>query len=446
MESPETRYAKTPDGVFIAYQVLGGGSVDLVWHIGWPGNLDVEWEYPHSARMMGGLASFSRLILHDHRGVGLSSRDVAVPNLETRVADLRVVLDAVGAERVVLAGFGTEGAVNALFAATDPDRVQSIVWIEPTARSSWAVDYPWGAGPEYRAGDLAALEHWGTSEYGRKFAEYQRANGNPIPSSSAVLISRQSRNACTPDVAQSLSLVWYETDVRGLLPSVQTPTLLLAYTDADPSPEFDYIASLMPHAERETIRGAPYSAEQVDAGLEAIRRFVGARPPATGLDTILSTVLFTDIVGSTERQAAMGDVAWKRLVEQHHALVRDALGRWRGVENDTAGDGFYATFDGPARAIQCALEIVEAVRALAIEVRAGVHIGVCELIDGKLGGITVSIGARVASNAGPSEVLVSQTVKDLVAGSGLVFDDAGEHELKGVPSRWRLYRAVRERV
>jgi pimeloyl-ACP methyl ester carboxylesterase len=297
MESSETRYAKTADGVFIAYQVLGEGPVDLVWHIVWPGNIDLEWEYPRSARLMSGLASFSRLILHDHRGIGLSSRNVALPNLETRMADLHVVLDAVGADRVVLVGALADGAVNALFAATDPDRVQSIVWIEPSARSAWAADYPWGAGPEYRAGDLAALEHWGTSEYGRKFAEYQRANGNPFPEASAPIIAKQSRNACTPDVAQALSLIWYETDLRGLLPSVQTPTLLLAETDSDPSPEVAYIASLMPRAELKTVRGEPYSVEQIDGQLDEIRRFVGVDAPATGLDTILATVLFTDIVG-----------------------------------------------------------------------------------------------------------------------------------------------------
>jgi class 3 adenylate cyclase len=443
VDLPETRYTKTADGVFIAYQVLGDGPVDLVWHIGWPGNLDVEWEYPWSARWMGGLASFSRLILHDHRGVGLSSRNVAVPNLETRVADLRVVLDAVGAERVVLVGRGADGAVNALLAATDPDLVQSIVWIDPFARASWAADYPWGVGPEYRAGDLAALRHWGTSEYGRKYAEYQNANGGSFPSSGEALMSRQSRNACTPDVAQALSLIWYDTDVRGILPSVQTPTLLLARTDADPSPEVDYIASLMPQADLRTVAGEHLSAEQTGAGLEEIRKFVGIEPPATGLDTILATVLFTDVVGSTERQASLGDLAWKDLVERHHGIVREALGRWRGVENDTAGDGFYATFDGPARAIHCALEIVERVRDLGIEVRAGVHIGACELIDGKIGGITVSIGARVGALAGASEVLVSQTVKDLVPGSGLTFEDAGEHQLKGVPDRWHLYRVVK---
>jgi class 3 adenylate cyclase len=237
-------------------------------------------------------------------------------------------------------------------------------------------------------------------------------------------------------------LIWYDTDVRGILPSVHASTLLLAETNAEPSTEVEYVASLMPNTEVRTVPGHPYSAELTDAGLDAIRRFVGLEPPVTGLDTILASVLFTDIVGSTDRQAALGDLAWKDLVEQHHAIVREALSRWRGVENDTAGDGFFATFDGPARAIHCALEIVERVRDLGIEVRASVHIGACELIDGKIGGITVSIGARVGALAGASEVLVSQTVKDLVPGSGLTFEDAGEHELKGVPDHWHLYRVV----
>jgi class 3 adenylate cyclase len=442
MEAHNTRYVKTPDGTYIAYQVAGDGPVDLVWNIGWPGNLDIEWEFPWSARWMRGLASFSRLILHDDRGVGLSSRNVAVPNLETRAADLRVVLDAVSAKRAVLGGYGIEGAVNALVAASDPDLVHSIVWVEPGARASWAADYPWGMGPDFRAADLAALEHWGTSEYGRQFVEGQVPSADWFPENAVDLVGLQSRNACTPDVAQALSLIWYATDVRGILPSVQTPTLLLTGSAGGGTDEAEYVASLMPNAELITVAGDPFSPQRTDNRLQEVRRFVGLSAPVTGLDTFLTTVMFTDIVGSTTRQAALGDLGWKELVEQHHALVRTALDRWQGEENDTAGDGFYASFDGPARAIHCALDIVDRVRELGIEVRAGVHIGSCELIDGKVGGITVSIGARIAAMAASSEVLVSRTVKDLVPGSGLSFEDAGEHDLKGIPDRWHLYRVV----
>jgi class 3 adenylate cyclase len=256
-------------------------------------------------------------------------------------------------------------------------------------------------------------------------------------------MAKASRNACTPDVARSLAEIWYETDVRDVLPSVKVPTLIVAGSDQPRDRERSaYVASLIPGAETALFPGNVLSEENTRAIADTMRRFIGVGRSATELDTVLSTVLFTDIVGSTERQAQIGDHAWKELVQRHHAVVRAALQRWRGVENDTAGDGFYATFDGPARAIRCGLEIAERVRVLGLEVRAGVHTGECELVDGKHAGITVSIGARVATLAGPSELLVSQTVKDLVAGSGLAFEDAGEHELKGVPDRWRIYRVT----
>jgi class 3 adenylate cyclase len=257
--------------------------------------------------------------------------------------------------------------------------------------------------------------------------------------------ARSSRNACTPDVAAELSRIWYESDVRSVLPAVQVPTLIQTWPARDvvDFARAQYVASLIPEAELREMPGrGAWTEEDMVASAEEVRRFAGVDRAPVELDTILSTVLFTDIVGSTEKQASLGDHGWKGLVERHHAVFREALGRWRGVENDTAGDGFYATFDGPARAIRCAQEAGAKVRDLGIEIRAGVHTGECELIDGKIGGITVSIGARVASNAGPSEVLISQTVKDLVAGSGLTFEDAGEHELKGVPDRWHLYRVL----
>jgi class 3 adenylate cyclase len=441
---PETRYAKTPDGVYIAYQVVGEGPPDVAWQFDFTGNVDLAWEEPGFESWLRGLASLSRLILHDRRGTGLSSRNVSPADLETQVADLRFILDTVGSERPVLASIFQGGAVNALFAASDPERVHSIVWLGPTARSLWSPDYPWGARPEYAELADRELQHWGMLEGARAWAESEAMYGREVTEEEIYWHAKASRHTGTPDVARELQRNWYATDIRAVLPTVNVPTLLLAQeTDSGEVEQATYVASLMPLAEFKPMRGGPLSSLDVQsAALDDIRRFVGVEPPKPDLDTVLATILFTDIVASTERQSALGDHTWKDLIQRHHAIVRDALQQWRGVEIDTAGDGFYATFDGPARAIRCALDISQRVQELGIEVRAGVHTGECEIVDGKCTGIAVSIGARVASSAGPSEVRVSQTVKDLVAGSGLTFEDWGEHELKGVPDRWRLYRVV----
>ena len=443
MDLPDTHYARAPDGAYIAYQVVGEGPVDVLEQVDWPGNIDMLWEDPFDAFRFREFASFSRVILHDRRGIGLSSRNVALPNLETRVADTLTVLDAVGSERPVLLGIWESGAPNALLAATRPDRVRAMIWVEPSPRFSWAPDYPWGSTKVDREADLRGIELWGTMAYGRAFVADIVAREEENPVVGAAWMAKASRNACTPDVARALAETWYETDVRDVLPAVKVPTLIVAKADVPVgTSKAAYVTSLIPGAALFSLPGDVFSDDNTRKVVDKIRRFVGAERLPEQLDTVLSTVLFTDIVGSTERQAALGDREWKLLVESHHAIVRAALARWRGLENDTAGDGFYATFDGPARAIRCGLEITERVRDLGIEIRAGIHTGECELIDGKHAGITVSIGARVASLAGPSHVMVSQTVKDLVAGSGLGFEDAGEHELKGVPDRWRLYRVT----
>jgi class 3 adenylate cyclase/pimeloyl-ACP methyl ester carboxylesterase len=439
VDIPDTHYARTADGVYIAYKTVGDGSIDLVWQLDIFGNVDLVWEYPIRGTWLQDL-EFARVIVHDRRGTGLSSRNVPPPNLETRVADLRAVLDAVGSRDPILGGGSEGGAVNALFAATDPDRVRSLIWYGPTARMAWAPDYPWGVGPDYFEREQRALELWGTNEYGQAFADMEATIGHIVGDEVARRMAMITRQTTTPDVAKELARTWYETDVRGVLPSVQVPTLLVTH-DALPADveEMEYVASLILGAKTVAVPGENRK-DNFGPVCDAIRDFVGAERPPRGLDTILSTVLFTDIVGSTERLASLGDHGWKELVERHHAVVRAALERWRGVENDTAGDGFYATFDGPARAIHCALEISQRVKNLGLEVRAGVHTGECELIDGKLAGIAVATGSRIASLAETSEVLVSQTVKDLVAGSGLTFEDLGEHELKGIPGNWRLYR------
>jgi class 3 adenylate cyclase len=441
MDAPETGYARADDGAYIAYQWVGEGPPDLVWQPDWPGNIDMEWEFPAHRALLTALASFSRLILHDHRGIGLSSRNVPVPNLETRVADVLAVLDAAEAERPVLVGVGSSGACNALLAATHPGRVSALAWLDPFPRSTWAPDYPWGRTAEQQELELEDLRHWGTSSYGQAFVDEQASFGNPVPAADAAVFAKATRNACTPDVAIELSKMWAETDVRAVLSTIQAPTLIVFQTQLGERGIAKQVEALIPGTASVELDGVPWDAQTMDAAAEEIRRFAHVDRPPIELDTILATVLFTDIVGSTEVQSRLGDHRWVPLIERHHAIVRSALERWHGVEQDTAGDGFYATFEGPARAIRCAVEIGRAVRELGIEIRAGVHTGECEVIDGKIGGLAASIGARVAAHAGPSEVLVSQTVKDLVAGSRLVFEDAGQHELKGVEGRWTLYRA-----
>jgi class 3 adenylate cyclase len=441
----EFGYARAADGAYIGYRVDGDGPIDIVYQPDWVGGIDMEYADPYSAAWLDELASFGRLITHDHRGVGVSSRTVALPSLETRVEDLFRVLEKTHVERPVLLGFHATGGVNVLAAAGRPEFARSIVWAEPSPRYAWASDYPWGSTWESLDAELAMLADWGTNAYARAFMEQQEAMGNPFDDVIAPTMGAiRCRNTCTPDVARELARIWYDTDVRGVLSSVQVPTLLLVHAGRAQSMEVaEYVASLMPRAEVRAIEGTEmWSMEEIPAWMAEIKRFIGVEHPRPSLETILSTVLFTDIVDSTKTQAALGDARWKDLVLAHHRVVREALERWRGVENDTAGDGFYATFDGPARAIRCAVEVTERVRELGIEVRAGVHTGECEVIEHKCGGLTVSIGARVAAHAGPSQVMVSQTVKDLVAGSGLAFADAGEHELKGVPDTWRLYRVV----
>jgi class 3 adenylate cyclase/pimeloyl-ACP methyl ester carboxylesterase len=429
-EKMEARYVRAPDGTYIACQVLGDGPIDIAWAPdSW--SVDALWQVPKYAAWFRGLASFSRLILHDKRATGASSRNVDVPNLETRMADLRAVLDDVGADQPVLGGQLEGGAVNVLFAATMPERVRSLFWWYPSPRSTQASDYPWGGNQhdlEHWMQDI--VDNWGSRNY----------NDPDDPGVPWGLLSRQS---ATPDVAIQHELIWRQTDVRGTLPAVTAQALLLA-RERDRK-ALEYLVGMMPRASIHLFPGGgdsiPAINEQPEV-LRTIRDFVGVHTPAPELDTVLATVLFTDIVGSTERHSSLGDEWWKDLVGRHHAIVREALVRWRGVENDTAGDGFFATFDGPARAVRCAQEVVQRVRDLDIEVRAGVHTGECTVIDGKVGGLGVVIGSRIADAAAASEILVSQTVKDLTAGSGLTFQDVGDRDLKGIPEPWRLHRVA----
>jgi class 3 adenylate cyclase/pimeloyl-ACP methyl ester carboxylesterase len=445
---PDTRFVRTADGVYIAYQAVGDAEVDVAVAFNTDeGNVDLMWDEPDWRPYLIGSLDFARVILHDRRATGVSSRNVPPPNLETQVADLLAVLDAAQSERPVLVGGLDGGQVLSMFAATHPDRVKGIVWNNPAARTAWAPDYPWGRGPKEFEHSQREVEAWGTMEWAEMLADFREAERRGVPLDELGRVehdreriaayARIVRNTAAPDVAAEINRIFWETDVRGVLPSVTCPVALVAGKQDNPA-EAEYVASLLPNATVHIVEGR--SGVAVDDVLRVMRELAGVRSRPVAIDTVLATVLFTDIVDSTARQAALGDRAWRDLVGQHNRIVREALARWRGVENDTAGDGFFATFDGPARAIRCALEVVDLVAPLGIEIRAGLHTGECEIVEGKAAGIAVSIGARVASTAGPSQVHVTQTVKDLVAGSGLSFADLGEHVLKGVPDSWRVYR------
>src|SRR5512132_544412 len=418
-EVAQTRYAKTLDGGYIAYKLLGDTSseneVAVIGSIAT--NVELFFDFEPAARSWLELASFSRLSLHDRRGTGLSDDMGGLPDLETRAADLL-----------------------ALLAATHPDRAAGLVWFFAQARSVKTRGWRFGRDPDDV--DLLAREAeraWGTEDFVRRMYAHAEMDDDVIR-----FLAKMQRHSCGPATAVGFIRLLHDYDVREILPTLRIPVLALG-TEGYPGEwvveQTRATAELIPGA---VCRSMPARASRLwaPAVIEATFDFCGIQRPPPELDSILSTVLFTDIVGSVEKQAEFGDHAWKELVLRYRSIVRTTLERWRGKENDTAGDGFYAAFDGPARAIRCALEVAERVRDLGIEIRAGVHTGECELIENKCSGLTVSIGARVAAIGGPGEVLVSQTVKDLVPGSGLRFDDAGEHQLKGVPGRWRLHKVI----
>ncbi len=449
MDTPETRYAKTADGVHIAYQVAGDGPVDLVVVASGLG-LGEIWRGRRSGPFLQRLASFSRLILLDRRGTGLSDHVLDLMqqlSLENRMEDVRAVMDAADSTRAMLLGLESGGfPVAAMFAATLPERTAGLIVYGAAARELWAPDYPFGVQPQDYDADLAEVERtWGTQELARKYVGglYPETQDDPRETEE---FTAYMRSLGGPGDAALWYRVDRDTDLRDLLPSIRVPTLVIHRREDRLSPieHGRYLAAHIPGAELVELPGAAHGWDADDALPSEVGRFLATiHEEEVELDRFLATVLFTDIVDSTASAAARGDEAWTRLLEQHHRIVRGHLARYRGTEMDTAGDGFFATFDGPARAVRCALAVVAGVRELGIEIRTGVHTGEMQTIDGKAAGIAVSLGARVAGLAGPSEVLVSQTVKDLVAGSGLEFEDAGEHELKGVPDRWRLYRVVK---
>ena len=436
MDAPEIRYARSGD-VSLAYVVSGEGSFDLVFVHGFVGNLETAWEQPLRQAFFERLGAFSRVIEFDRRGTGLSDRVRDVPTLESRMDDLRAVMDAAGSERAAVFATFEAGAMAALYAATYPERVAALVLYNPIAKGEWSPDYPFAPTEAEWSSELAEIrERWGQPEF---FAEFTRAiaPSRADDPAYAAWTAKLLRTGASPGAALAIRRMVRDVDIRDVLPSIRVPTLVLHL--AEHADESRYVAERIPGARRVEISGSDTIFFLAPGIAEELERFVKNAWRAAEPETILSTVLFTDIVGSTERAAELGDRRWAELVGSHHALVRQQLDRFRGRELDTAGDGFFASFDGPARGIRCASAIVESVRALGLEVRAGLHTGECEVIGEKLGGIAVNIGARVASRAGPGEVLVSSTVKDLVAGSGIRFADRTAVELKGVPGMWQLF-------
>jgi class 3 adenylate cyclase len=447
---PRTRYAKTVDGVHIAYATLGDGPPDIVYIPGFVTHLELFWEIPFEARFVRRMAGWGRLILFDKRGTGLSDRTSPLVDLDTRADDLRAVLDAVESERAVLIGDSEGGALAAFFAATYPERVTALAWYHASSRNAWAADYPWGWTPEAHQHEVDLIERsWGSEDWARGFAENEMASIVNEPALIAQL-ARWLRFSASPAEAIAFERMWYETDVRAVLPTIQVPTLIVNREHLEGPGWITYASDLIPGAK--LIRLPPGDPHAVldrhqDEVLDPMEAFLtSVRRDEIEFDRVLATVMFTDIVNSTAKLTSLGDQEWRDLIKRHHQVVRGLLTRYRGKEIDVAGDGFFATFEGPARAVRCAEAITDAVRPLGIEVRVGVHTGEVELDGESVRGIAVVIGARIGAMAGPSEVLVSQTVKDLVAGSGLVFVDRGERELKGVADRWQLFSVVSEQA
>jgi pimeloyl-ACP methyl ester carboxylesterase len=437
--APKTRYARS-GGVNIAYHLVGEGPPDLVYAPGFVSNIEMMWENPLLARFLRRLASFSRLIVFDKRGTGLSDRFAELPTLEQRMDDVRAVMDAAGSERAALFGQSDGAGMCILFATTPPDRTVALITYGGYATRVRSEDYPWGWTLEERRRIAEEFERrWGERKV--DLAYYA-----PSVADDAFLqdwLETYFRRSASPKAAADLARVNMELDVRDLLPSVRVPTLVLqGSSDRNVNvAEGRYIASRIAGARYVELPSGDHVfwASHQDEILAEIQGFLtGVRPPPEH-DRILATVLFTDIVEGTKKIAALGDRGWRDVVERHHALVRGELARHRGVEQDTAGDGFYATFDGPIRALRCALAIRDGVQRLGLEIRAGVHTGECEVVGGKLGGIATIIGARVKDLAGVGEVLATSTVRDLVAGSQLTFAERGAQKLKGVPGEWQVF-------
>lgn len=437
----ETKYARSGDA-HIAYQTMGDANLDLVLLPGAFSHVEHQWEEPSFARFLERLASFSRLIVLDVRGTGLSDRAADLPTLEEQIDDVLAVLDAVGSKRAALFGLSQGGGLATLFAAAHPGRTSALVLFGAYARSMWADDFSWGWQPDdYDELLRLADEGWGSGIFLPRVAP--SVADDP---SFKIWWAKQERLSGSPGTIRAFLRAQREADVRHVLPAIQAPTLILQRRE-DTYRRVEhgrYLADAIPGAIYVDLAGRdnlPYVGDQ-DTLLDEVEEFLTGVRHSAEPDRVLATVLFTDIVGATARAAELGDRAWRDLLERHNAVVRRELERGRGREVDTAGDGFLATFDGPARAIRSAHAIAERIRDLGLDVRSGLHTGEIELDGDHVRGIAVHIGARAAALAGPGEVLVTSTVKDLVAGSGIEFDDRGPHAFKGVPEEWRIFRVL----
>lgn len=440
---PEVRYARSGE-VAIAYQVIGDGETDIVFVRHMSGDLLSTWEQPLLVRHVEGLAASGRVLLLDRRGTGLSDRVREVQSLETTMDDIRAVMDDAGSERAVLwTGLHSTG-LGILYAATYPDRCAGLMLFDPQARGTASDEYPWApTADEWRARLRAIRAGWGD----RSYLEAVARDWAPEKVDDDAFIDWlvwHLRRSLSPGAALTAYRTAMEVDVTDVLAAVRVPTLVLSRPTAPERAR--WMAMRISGArlvELPWFDGIfTWIVDEVhEATMRATSEFIGSLARAANHRRVLTTILFTDIVGSTELAARLGDAAWRDLLVRHHALVRRELARFNGVELDTAGDGFFATFDGPARAISAALAIRDMVASIGIEIRAGLHTGECEVHDGKVTGIAVAIAARIAAMADRGDVLVSSTVRDLVAGSGMGFDQRGEHELKGVPGTWTLFRA-----
>ena len=441
MQPPDVSYARSGD-VAIAYQVVGAGPTDVVFVRGITGDLLSTWEQPLLVRHVEGLAACGRVLMLDKRGTGLSDRVREVQSLETTMDDVRAVMDAVGSERAVLWTGGTSTGIGVLFAATYPERCAGLVLFDPRVKGTRSPDYPWAPTEEEWRERLAGVRAgWGERGYleslAREWAPEVAENDDFRD-----WFVWHMRRSLSPGAALTSFRSAMELDVRDVLTTVRVPTLVLP-RPVLPAPGH-YTATRIRGAETVELPELRGIYTWVDdeahrATMEATERFISQLTERVGSERVLATVLFTDIVGSTELASRLGDSAWRELIQRHHTTVRRELARFQGRELDTAGDGFFAAFDGPARAVLAAAAIRDSLRTLDLEIRSGLHTGECEASDGKIAGIAVSIGARIASLAAPGEVLVSSTVKDLVAGSGLQFEDRGEHQLKGITDAWHLF-------
>ena len=436
---PETRYAKS-GGLHIAYQVFGEGDVDLVLVNGFTTHLELVWEYEPTARTLEGLASFARVINFDRRGSGLSDPVTEPPTLEERMDDVRAVMDAAGSERAVLLGVSEGVTMSILFAATYPQRVRALVLSGGMARSTYADDYPWASPAEalIESGFELLLPHWGDGSS----IEITTPSHADDPAARA-FHGRLERATASPGMLIALSTMFLDLDIRGVVPSVHTPALVLHRTrDRLVNVRNGrWLAEHLPNARMVEFDGDDHNFwhEGQAEWLGEVQEFVTGTRAVVVPDRVLATVLLTDIVDSTHTASELGDRRWRELLERHQRDVREELARFAGREVKSTGDGFLAVFDGPARAIECARAILRAARPAGIAVRAGLHTGECEVMGEDIGGIAVHIAARVSAQAGPGELIVSRTVKDLVAGSGIEFADRGAHTLKGVPDVWQLY-------